>query len=186
MLLSIVTAMSGGQLNSWLRSSVSKSKASAQTCTYACRLSLWKTDLSWSLVANRWWLSGQPKGCLCFGVSLPGLVCLSSSSLSCWSTWTQGGTLDFPCQWRKTGFSRARSSGFCIKLASGAHLLHVVLAEAGPREHLQSIWHGEQLSCTKQVSTECQQKMRRMTGNFSISGVIPYSFVRWRMQSNGA
>lgn len=103
--------------------------------------------------------------------------------------WTQGGTLDFlnsvPRQWRKTGFSRAHSSGFCVKLGSGALLLYVVLAEDGPYEHLQSIWHEEQLSCTKQVSTECQQKMRRMKGNFSISGVIPYSFVWCRMRNNG-
>lgn len=67
--------------------------------------------------------------------------------------WTQGGTLDFlnsvPCQWRKTGFSRAPSSGSYIKPGSGALLLHVVLAEGGPCEHLQSIWHGEQLDCTK-------------------------------------
>lgn len=45
-------------------------------------------------------------------------------------------------------------------------LLHRVLTEDGPHEHLQSIWHEEQLDCTKQASAEHQQKMRRTGGNW--------------------
>lgn len=62
-------------------------------------------------------------------------------------------TLDFlnsvPCQRRKTGFSKAPSSGSCIKLGSRALLFSMLLAEGGLCEPPQSIWHGEQLSCTK-------------------------------------
>lgn len=77
--------MSGGQLSSWF--SFSKSKASPQMCIQAWRNNLWKTDFSWALVSSEWWLTGEPKGCLCFVLFCP-LTVISRSDLSGWRCWS--------------------------------------------------------------------------------------------------